>query len=112
MRFLSKLEGFRFLWTRDSRFRTQADFNNFLVLGANVRLPMTKYSFQFLALLAKVLMNIGTSVLPGNLDQLGYYCVFLANMTFTWVFDYFQCTGDMFCTGLSFICTLELFLHN
>jgi hypothetical protein len=37
---------------------------------------MTKYSFQFLALLAKVLLNIGTSVLPGNLDQFGYYCVF------------------------------------
>jgi hypothetical protein len=43
---------------------------------------MTKYSFQFLALLAKVLMNIGTSVLPGDLDQLGIIVFFFGKHDF------------------------------
>ena len=86
MRFFSKLEGFRFLRARDSRFRTQADFNKFLNDGSflgNISLSLVLDSctklfdvFKCMSSDDKIffILDIRSSVLPGYFDdELGYF---------------------------------------
>jgi hypothetical protein len=90
---LVKIGRIQIFWTRDSGFRTQADFNNFLIEGRaelfwailHCSSGFTQKFFNFLKCTSSddkilflilgpfVWLNIGSLVLPDNFDDLGYF---------------------------------------
>ena len=111
MRFLSKLEGFRFCGLEILDLGRRQILITSWFWGQMYVFRWQNILFNSWLFWRKCCWTLELQFFLVTLISLAII-VFLANMTFTWVFDYFQCTGDMFCTGLSFICTLELFLHN